>query len=121
MVKRTTWTANDIHIYENYSELYLRNNKQKITGKVKLDIEDINLVKNYKWSISSGYARTTINGKTIRMHRLLLNPKNNKVIDHINHDCLDNRKKNLREITPNKNKKNNLPKMFPRIFDHRKK
>jgi len=37
------------------------------------------------------------------IHRLILNPTNGKVIDHINHDKLDNRKQNLRMVTHSEN------------------
>jgi hypothetical protein len=67
-----------------------------------VDDEDYEYLNQRKWCISScGYAITTftINGKSkmVRMHRYLLNLTDPKVlIDHINHNRLDNQKKNLR-------------------------
>lgn len=37
--------------------------------------------------------------KTIRMHRLIMNAQPDNIIDHINHDTLDNRRENLRLVT----------------------
>lgn len=41
-----------------------------------------------------------------RMHRIILNAKNNETVDHINHNTLDNRKKNLRICTKAQNSAN---------------
>jgi hypothetical protein len=44
----------------------------------------------------------------ISMHRQILNPVATKVIDHINHDGLDNRRSNLRICTPAENSRNRI-------------
>lgn len=76
--------------------------------RVLFDKEDFNLVSQYRWYINdSGYAvwRGIKDGKkqTIRMHRLIMNAPSDKVIDHINHNKLDNRKTNLRICTQSEN------------------
>ena len=54
-------------------------------------------MKQKKWGLSShGYVRTTINGKRVYLHRLIMNPPKGKVIDHKNGNKLDNRRENLR-------------------------
>ena len=40
------------------------------------------------------------------MHRFLLSPKDNEIVDHINGNGLDNRKSNLRLCTPSQNNQN---------------
>ena len=83
---------------------------------VKIDIEDYDLLKNFGWYDNGiGYVRTgvTLNGnfKRFYMHDFIMGCINEKydfvndkyVVDHINHDTYDNRKKNLRVITQSQN------------------
>lgn len=80
-------------------------------GKVALiDDEDFELVSQYKWCYSIGYAITNvcINGRhtTMRMHRLITGAPKGMDVDHKNHDKLDNRKTNLRVCTRSENMQN---------------
>lgn len=85
---------------------------------MKIDIEDIDLVTKYRWSlwwnewIENFYVmcHTVIGGnrKTIYVHRLIMDVVNdtNNQVDHINGDTLDNRKSNLRVCTRAQNMEN---------------
>jgi hypothetical protein len=46
--------------------------------------------------------------KKLFMHRVIMNVPNDKFIDHINHDTLDNRKENLRTCTNAQNQRNQV-------------
>ena len=72
------------------------------------DLEDYELIKDYCWHISKGYVTTLdrTTGKRILLHRLVMHPENDEVVDHINRDKLDNRKANLRVCTSSDNAKN---------------
>lgn len=52
------------------------------------------------------YAKTTANGRTIYMHRLILGARPGEEIDHVNANGLDNRRKNLRRCTRSQNNVN---------------
>ena len=82
-----------------------------------LDNEDYDMINQYKWcanyykSIHTYYAvrntrKTNGKQKTQLMHRVIMNCSNDKQIDHINHNTLDNRKSNLRICTQNQNQYN---------------
>jgi hypothetical protein len=63
---------------------------------IQIDPEDFDFVQSIKWHISNaGYA---VNRQKGLLHRLLMNPPKDKVVDHINGDKLDNRRSNLRVI-----------------------
>jgi hypothetical protein len=81
-----------------------------------VDPEDFERLNKHKWhAVKSGstfYAircvgpakRTTY----IRMHREILHPPDHLVVDHINHNGLDNRKANIRPATRAQNNFNRL-------------
>ena len=73
---------------------------------VLVDTEDVPKISMYQWSIARGYAVATINNKTTSMHRLIMDAKDGFVVDHINHNELDNRKSNLRVCTQSNNAMN---------------
>jgi hypothetical protein len=76
--------------------------------KFYFDLEDFDKIKNYSWSCNKeGYLMTSIEGKTYRMHRIIMNCSDSKIwIDHINHDVKDNRKSNLRIVNNMQNQMN---------------
>lgn len=96
---------NTIVINNDYAEIIIKTRKQGIK-KVKIDIEDIEKIKDFTWCwIDSGTNRNAIYiqstscnvyNKRIKLHRLIMNCPDDKVIDHINRDTLDNRKSNLK-------------------------
>lgn len=108
ILERTTKERNKIiiHTKENYAEIELYDIDHNITGYTKIDIEDVEKVKNYKWQKHKQrtYVSAMINGKGDRLHRFVLSVNNPKVIvDHISGDMLDNRKFNLRICTQSEN------------------
>lgn len=88
--------------------------KGTLTGTILIDKEDLEKVSTYKWHVEKSrktinYAQTSLPGKTLRLHRLIM--QSDLQIDHINHNGLDNRKCNLRTCTNaenNRNKKTNF-------------
>jgi len=85
---------------------------QLTQGKYAIvDPEDYEPLNKHKWyackSKNTYYAvRTTKTGKKrlyIKMHREIIDPPKHLLIDHINHNGLDNRKANLRLATHSQN------------------
>ena len=68
--------------------------------------EDYEAVIRYKWSTHRNYFLTQIEGKTVYMHRMILNAPNGMEVDHINRDPSDNRRENLRLSDRNRNNAN---------------
>lgn len=90
---------NEIVECEDYSEIILRNNKGEEVGRAKIDTEDVDMCKQYKWHMNgTGYVAAIYGGKTYLLHRLIMRTESG-VVDHFNHDTLDNRKSNIRNTT----------------------
>lgn len=107
--------ANEYIIYNSYAEIVIDSPKYGIV-KPKIDLDDVELCRQYCWmAIQTGgrndfyfIARGRKNPKRyIRLHRLIMNCPEDKVVDHINtYDHLDNRKSNLRICTALENAQN---------------
>ena len=69
------------------------------------DLEDYNLIKDYCWHKHHGYFVAKINGKSVGLHKLIMNDLENQCdIDHIKtENKFDNRKLNLRKTTRQQN------------------
>lgn len=79
--------------------------------QAQVDRQDYKMLSKYRWQYlpckwHEGYATTSIKGKTIYMHRIILGLKKGEQADHINHNGLDNRRSNLREVTQHQNNGN---------------
>jgi hypothetical protein len=70
-----------------------------------VDDFDYEMLSKHSWclDVGGGYAMSRVNYKTMRMHRMILNPPNGLVVDHINRNKLDNRRSNLRIATTSQN------------------
>ena len=78
-------------------KLPLFNKKNEKVGESFVD-EDIfeELRTHCLFGDKNGYANVTINKKTIRLHRYIMKAAKGEVVDHINHNRIDNRRINLR-------------------------
>ena len=72
-----------------------------------VDGQDLESVNKWKWTLHKSekwsYAFRKEKGKTIFLHRFLLQAKAKQYVDHINGNGLDNRKSNLRICTNTQN------------------
>lgn len=79
-----------------------------------VDDDDYEKLCNFSWYWSdskkgNGYARAYNKGfgnKNIYLHRFILLAGKKEQVDHVNHNTLDNRKKNLRIVTRSQNNMN---------------
>lgn len=85
------------------------NTRTNMNGRImKIDKDDWALISGCSWSFSgtTGSSQGFLKGKNISAHQALLGTREGLVIDHINHDCLDNRRANLRWATKSQNAMN---------------
>lgn len=109
---------NNYEIREDHVVIFLKH-KGKIIEAL-IDIEDFPRVSDYPctWHALNkgntyyvrGHIPGTNNTQKIYLHHLLLNPPKGYMIDHINHNGLDNRRSNIRILTARENRQNSIAK-----------
>jgi len=71
-----------------------------------VDAADYEWLSKYTWHLANGYAARREKNKTILMHCQIMNPPKGKMVDHANHNKLDNTRANLRNCTRQQNMRN---------------
>lgn len=106
---RTVYDHNEIHFVDDYAVIDLYDYQANKIAEAKIDTEDVSKVKYIKWKFARGYVISNKkNGSNLYLHRVVLNT--DQMVDHINHDPLDNRKSNLRIVNKSQNAMNRKPK-----------
>jgi len=79
-----------------------------------VDAEDFEELNKYKWyalrGLNTFYAARRVGRETILMHRVLMQPPDGMVVDHIDGNGLNNCRSNLRVCTPAQNAVNSRAK-----------
>ena len=107
-IKRTRFDPNEFIFYNDYAEMLLYDKNGEPINRTKVDLECIEVLKQYKWHMLGQYVSSIINGTEVLLHRFLMSPSDDMEVDHINRDKLDNRRDNLRICTHQENDWNKL-------------
>ena len=90
---------------------------------VLIDKKDLQLLNKFVFRLSlRGYTKCKVDRKDVYMHRLIMKEANKSVIiDHINNNPFDNRRKNLRRVTlrqnaMNRSKKKNSSSKYKGVY-----
>lgn len=106
--------TNKYIIKDNYAEMILESQKYG-TQKALIDIQDIEKVKMFRWGLlldrtakkQKFYVQSSVRGnKNILLHRIITQCPEDKEVDHINHNPLDNRRSNLKICSHKENMQN---------------
>lgn len=109
---------NEFKVMGDYSIIFIR--KSNKTIEVIIDTEDLervisigswhaiidNTLQEPNYYVCHRYNNKTDGAGCVKLHRFIMNCPRDKVIDHINHNTLDNRKKNLRIVSHFENQQN---------------
>ncbi|MDQ1146060.1 hypothetical protein QE429_002887 [Bacillus sp. SORGH_AS 510] len=109
--------TNDYYIEEQVAHIFIKISNEETYTVTMIDEEDLEKVMQlgYTWHYYQGngepYIVNTIveedgKRKRVYLHRIVNDCPEDKVVDHINHDTLDNRKSNLRNVSISANQQN---------------
>jgi hypothetical protein len=71
-----------------------------------VDAADFDWINRRNWCLYNGYAARREKGKTIYLHRAIMQPPQGMVVDHVNHNRLDDTRANLKVCTQRENLRN---------------
>jgi len=112
ILKRTRSDKNEFIDCGDYYEIVLYSGltEQREIARALINKDDYEKVNNIKWHLANEYVES--GNPKIKLHQLILGIKEDFVIDHINHNKLDNRKQNLRHCTKSQNGMNRKSKGY---------
>lgn len=108
---KSQYERNDIEVFDTHAEIILRDKYGQEHGRGLIDKEDIEKVRDIKWRLYKAHHTSYVYGfstekRVLKLHRLIMNCPNDLVVDHLNHNGLDNRKINLKICTTKENNMN---------------
>lgn len=111
VVRGTTRFLNVYELDGSNSAILVTNIRTGVLTRFLFDEEDFDKIKDFTWFPYHDPAKPDhlvylFNNKLQRLHRVIMNPPDGMVVDHINGDTLDNRKCNLRICTVATNNRN---------------
>lgn len=75
-------------------------------GYAYVDAADYDWLNKYHWRLENGYAARYEKGKVVFMHRQILKPPKNKLVDHSDGNQINNCRTNIRPATRTQNRGN---------------
>lgn len=108
---RTKREGNIFEIVDDHVEIVFFNHEGDEAGRSLIDVDDLDKCKAHRWYMTeqcgnTRYVKSVINGVNTSLHRYISNAESGTVIDHIDRNGLNNRKCNLRSVTPSENSVN---------------
>ncbi len=97
---------NNLIVNGDITEVILCNRSNIEIARTIINTKNIPKITGIRWSLdntATGYARSGPKHVNIRLHRLITDAPKDMMVDHINHNTLDNREENLRVCTRSQN------------------
>lgn len=108
MTPRSLRDPNEIRLYGSYAEMDLYDRFGRVRAITIIDSHDVPKIQAVKWALTTGDYVTGTKNRLIKLHRFIMDAPEDMVVDHINHNPLDNRRCNLRICTRAENMRNRV-------------
>ncbi|WP_342515432.1 HNH endonuclease [Sutcliffiella sp. FSL R7-0096] len=110
---------NRFEIRGDFTAIFLKRRNGQVIETL-IDTNDLEKVNSFPGSWCAKQRRNSnsfyvINHKSEYMHRLIMDAPKDKVVDHINRNSLDNRRRNLRVVTNSENRLNHSNNLFSQL------
>lgn len=111
VIRGTLRFANIYELDGENSAILVINNKTGVITRVLFDERDFDKIKDFSWFPHHDPKKPEhliylFNNKLQRLHRVIMDPPEGMVVDHINGNTLDNKRNNLRICTIATNNRN---------------
>lgn len=108
---KTKRDKNIYEMFEDHAEIIFIGSDGREIGRSCIDVDDVDKCKGHKWYLTelrgnTRYVKSVIHGRAISLHRYVIGAERGSTVDHIDRDGLNNRKMNLRCVTPSENSVN---------------
>ncbi len=106
--QRTRSDLNEVTIKGDLCIIQAYDRQDIPTVQILIDAEDYDRIRKYKWYTKNNHGHTrALNTQVGYLSRFIMGVTDPKIqVDHINHDTLDNRKRNLRLCSHPENQRN---------------
>ena len=102
-VIKTKYEKNEIEIIEDCVLIKCTDLESNCCKSLIIDKEDYDKIKDIRWRLDKkGYGFNNSN-KNIYIHNIIMNPKDDEIVDHKDGNPLNNRKSNLRIVSNHEN------------------
>ena len=101
--------TNKIIVKKNHAVIQVYKNGIKTNDNTIISIEDVELCMMYNWYLNGKYFRARINNKHVCLHRFIMSYSiinKGLIVDHIDRNRLNNKRSNLRIVTPSQSSMN---------------
>jgi len=106
ILDRTIYDPNEIVEYDTHAEIILYDKNCNERSRALISLHRVEQCKQYKWHYSNGYVAARINGMETRLSRFIMGVYNELMVDHKDHNTLNNMDDNLRICTNSQNQMN---------------
>jgi len=108
--------ASEVVLLSEHAEIIITNRQGREVARATINLDDVAMVERHRWVLTQvaranyikGYPAGRREAGLVYLHRHLVRPKSNEVVDHWDGDGLNNRRENMRAVSRRLNHQNQV-------------